>query len=478
MGWGQGKGKGAQPPQGKGKGKGGGSQPPGAGKGGHPPGGKGEIPFKRPSKKDRDRLVQLGLWPPPKGQGKNARTGPHPAEERGHARPPTPPPVRRRAPAERSPSTSRSRAPRQEGTDAEAPAAESPSQSSHSTELRRASPDQPRHQPEPSPTPPAEGGEADTDPMPVKQESTEEFSSGESSGEAAPLPPWPLLADSLHLTVDRVRRSNNRDFWLSNLGPTLWLDCFPTFKGSNLLGIGGTRAVYTSPTSDGKVWKIALKAEPSRHGIEQTIGQRLPGLCATQTRMVGTGQLTIRDFKTLEIEVLEVERLTLLPDQPSNLQVLHMFMVLAALVGAGIWVRDLNKKNWGVRPPNPHGPDQGPAEIVALDCGGWAFQDAPLGFPQRVRIASWWGWIEATTPEVAAWARGVVRTDHASPRRLAIAFRQRLLATDGGKEVLGTLVRQGVIIPSPSLNLCLPMTVNGVNSSGDWCFASIEDLEA
>ncbi|CAE7377973.1 unnamed protein product [Symbiodinium natans] len=306
--------------------------------------------------------------------------------------------------------------PSKKETDAEAPAAESPSQSSNSTELRRASPDQPRHQPEPSPTPPAEGGEASTDPMPVKQESTEEFSSEESSGEAAPLPPWPLLADSLHLTVDRVRRSNNRDFWLSNLGPTLWLDCFPTFKGSSLLGIGGTRAVYTSPTSEGKVWKVALKADPSHHGIEQTIGQRLPGLCATQTRMVGTGQLTIRDFKTLEIEVLEVERLTLLPDQPSNLQVLHMFMVLTALVGAGIWV--------------------------------------------------------------AAWARGVVRTDHSSPRRLAIAFRQRLLATDGGKEVLGTLIRQGVIIPSPSLNLCLPMTVNGVNSSGDWCFASIEDLEA
>ena len=194
--------------------------------------------------------------------------------------------------------------------------------------------------------------------------------------------------------------------------------------------------------------------------------------------MVGTGQLTIRDFKTLEIEVLEVERLTLLPDQPTNLQVLHMFMVLTALVAAGIWVRDLNKKNWGARPPNPHGPDQGPAEIVALDCGGWAFQDAPLGFPQRIRIASWWGWIETATPEVASWARGIVLTDHACPRRLAIAFRQRLLATEGGKEVLGTLVRQGVIIPSPSLNLCLPMTINGVNRSGDWCFASIEDLEA
>ena len=91
MGWGQGKGKGAQPPQGKGKGKGGGSQPPGAGKGGHPPGGKGEIPFKRPSKKDRDRLKQLGLWPPPKGQGKNAHQA-HTRQRKGvtpdHPHPP------------------------------------------------------------------------------------------------------------------------------------------------------------------------------------------------------------------------------------------------------------------------------------------------------------------------------------------------------------------------------------------------------
>ena len=73
----------------------------------------------------------------------------------------------------------------------------------------------------------------------------------------------------------RQRRDPLQETFQERQGsPTLWLDCFPTFKGSNLLGIGGTRAVYTSPTSDGKVWKIALKAEPSHHGLEQAIGQR------------------------------------------------------------------------------------------------------------------------------------------------------------------------------------------------------------
>ena len=111
-------------------------------------------------------------------------------------------PLRLRAAAERSPSTSRSRTPRQEGNDAESPAAESPSQSSHSTELRRASPDPPRHQPEPGPTPPAEGGKADTDPMPVKQETTED---------QAPTPASRLARRRLcHLGLSKQTASTSR----------------------------------------------------------------------------------------------------------------------------------------------------------------------------------------------------------------------------------------------------------------------------
>ena len=34
----------------------------------------GEVVYRRPSKKDRDRLKALGLWPPPKG-GKGKASG-------------------------------------------------------------------------------------------------------------------------------------------------------------------------------------------------------------------------------------------------------------------------------------------------------------------------------------------------------------------------------------------------------------------
>ena len=185
--------------------------------------------------------------------------------------------------------------------------------------MRRASPspEPPRRGPEQCPAPPTEGGAAESAQLPVKQETKEESSSHSSDSSAkdeGPLPPWPLQEASLKLTVDRVRRSNNREFWLSNLGPTLWLDDFPSFKGSSLLGVGGTRAVYISPTSDTLAWKIALKADPSHHGLEEALGHKLPGLCASRARLVGKGQLTIQDFKTLDVEVLEVERLELLPD--------------------------------------------------------------------------------------------------------------------------------------------------------------------
>ena len=96
-------------------------------------------------------------------------------------------------------------------------------------------------------------------------------------------------------------------------------------------------------------------------------------------------------------------------DKPSELEMLHMALVVLGLVSAGVTVRDLNRKNWGLRAPD----SSGNREVVMLDGAGFELGPRPVNFPLRVKVSFWWHWLEESQPTATEWLRGSVVALHA-----------------------------------------------------------------
>ncbi|CAE7227892.1 unnamed protein product [Symbiodinium sp. CCMP2456] len=309
----------------------------------------------------------------------------------------------------------------------------------------------------------------------LKEEPT--ASRGPDKGESPDvLPVWPVTAGDqpLQLYAPGLQRTKNKEHWLSQVGEVFHLKGY--LGDFRLLGVGGSRAVMEAPGDPSLCWKITASDLPptrrSGHGPELALGQAVPGIFGSRTRMVGPAVLQIGSWGSLGTLILEMEKVAPMYREPSSCRILHMAAVLLGISCAGITCRDVNRHNWGIRKTSE---DSYLEEFVLVDGGEFELQPEPPIFPPKRKIESWWTWVNRTDPQTAGWLKQQIDSHYADHRQLAKNLVNKLNESEAGHWVVVALFQQKVLHLNPRGETCLAMSRSNAIISGDWTLLSLSD---
>ena len=237
-----------------------------------------------------------------------------------------------------------------------------------------------------------------------------------------------------------------------------------------------------APHEPNFVWKLtsaAPGASHHAHGREVEFSSFYQGIFPNHSRVVGRGNVTIVGWGEILVDITEFERLLPPPSTPSGVEVLHMAWILGTAALYGFMARDANPRNWGRRatkaPADAH-------ELVLIDVAGWSpsergfTPDTP--FPQRMRILSWWNWVEASQPTVSKWLRSVLQAHHRDLRMIFSFLYWQLLASGQATPVVAALLRQECLYYTPTGEPAVAAPFKGTLQPSDWRLLSLKPVEA
>ena len=192
----------------------------------------------------------------------------------------------------------------------------------------------------------------------------------------------------------------------------------------------------------------------------------------------GRGNVTIVDWGQVLVDIVEFERLLPPPATPSPVEVLHMAWILGTAALLGFSARDANPRNWRRRATKAPGDAH---ELVLVDVAGWSpsergfTPDTP--FPQRMRILSWWNWVEGSQPVVSKWLRSVLQA-HRRDLRMIFSFLYWQLVASGQATPVVAALRQECLSFTLTGEPAVAAPLKGTLQPSDWRLLSLKPVEA